>query len=229
MWPERLQIMHLLGFHGIFTTKTSFTRVRAVPRYSFSVETIEGLNKNRPTIGIMPSGLPWVVGSVDRSAKFFTPSSRSSQKSYSGNASVEEQTEIGNRAEAVESSKDIHQFIYSIPYSDHSCFTEIQDFVNLVQPASMRGIVSSTSCYIDPRYYFGQQENYFNRSKETIECKDETYRMEGKLNYGSYNLAQESRKRPRHFRFNFSNVRVKRVSLMRRMKCGARILEDLEP
>jgi DNA cross-link repair 1B protein len=36
--------MHLLGFHDTFTTKTSLTRVRAVPRYSFSVETLEGLN-----------------------------------------------------------------------------------------------------------------------------------------------------------------------------------------
>lgn len=27
LWPERLQTMHLLGFHDTFTTKTSLTRV----------------------------------------------------------------------------------------------------------------------------------------------------------------------------------------------------------
>ncbi|CAI0550209.1 unnamed protein product [Linum tenue] len=64
VWPERLQTMHILGFHDTFTTKTSLTRVRAVPRYSFSIETLEALNATRPTIGIMPSGLPWVVRPV---------------------------------------------------------------------------------------------------------------------------------------------------------------------
>jgi DNA cross-link repair 1B protein len=61
VWPEHLQTMYLLGFHDTFTTKTSLTRVQAVPRYSFSVETLEGLNTMRPTIGIMPSGLLWVL------------------------------------------------------------------------------------------------------------------------------------------------------------------------
>ncbi|KAL8267324.1 hypothetical protein R6Q59_004668 [Mikania micrantha] len=67
VWPERLQIMHLLGLHDNFTTKTTLTRVRAVPRYSFSVETLEGLNTMRPTIGIMPSGLPWKLKGKDKS------------------------------------------------------------------------------------------------------------------------------------------------------------------
>jgi DNA cross-link repair 1B protein len=61
LWPERLQTMHLLGFHDTLTTKNSLTRVRAVPCYSLSVETLEGLNTMRPTIGIMASGLPWVL------------------------------------------------------------------------------------------------------------------------------------------------------------------------
>ncbi|KAL3574320.1 hypothetical protein D5086_024933 [Populus alba] len=64
VWPKRLQTMHLLGFHDTFTTKTSLTRVRAVPRYSFSIETLEGFNTMRPTIGIMPSSLSWVLKPV---------------------------------------------------------------------------------------------------------------------------------------------------------------------
>ncbi|KAF9590362.1 hypothetical protein IFM89_033888 [Coptis chinensis] len=61
VWPERLQTMHLLGFRDIFTTTICHTRVRAVPFYSFSINILEELNKMHPTIGIMPSGLPWVV------------------------------------------------------------------------------------------------------------------------------------------------------------------------
>ncbi|KAG6751171.1 hypothetical protein POTOM_045690 [Populus tomentosa] len=63
--------MHFLGFHDTFTTKTSLTRVRAVPHYSFSVETLEGLNTMRLTIGIMPSGLPWVLKPVKRDGNLF--------------------------------------------------------------------------------------------------------------------------------------------------------------
>nr|CAD1829411.1 unnamed protein product [Ananas comosus var. bracteatus] len=54
VWPERLQIMHLLGFDDIFTTNSNLTRVRAVPRYSFTFDTLEALNTIHPTIGIMP-------------------------------------------------------------------------------------------------------------------------------------------------------------------------------
>uniref|UniRef100_A0A7N0ZUW6 Protein artemis n=1 Tax=Kalanchoe fedtschenkoi TaxID=63787 RepID=A0A7N0ZUW6_KALFE len=216
VWPERLQIMHLLGFHDIFTTKTSLTRVRAVPRYSFSIETIEDMNEMRPTIGIMPSGLPWVVGSVDRSTRFFSPPLNSVQKNCSWNINEERDNP----------SKGLHLLIYSIPYSDHSCFSEIQDFVNLVQPANMRGIVSSTSCYIDPRYFFGRQSNYLNSLRESFEWEEGSDRLKSirkKLDYGRYKIAQKCEKSPRQTRVDFSCGRVRRV---RRKKRGAKILED---
>ncbi|KAJ6975729.1 hypothetical protein NC653_031529 [Populus alba x Populus x berolinensis] len=69
--PERLQTMHILGFHDTFTTKTSLTRVQAVPHNSFSIETLEGLDTMRPTIGIMPSGLPWVPKPVKGDVNLF--------------------------------------------------------------------------------------------------------------------------------------------------------------
>ncbi|KAH7844395.1 hypothetical protein Vadar_027486 [Vaccinium darrowii] len=44
----------------------------------------------------------------------------------------------------------------TVPYSDHSCFAEIKEFVKIVQPTSLKGIVSSSSSYVDPLYYFGR-------------------------------------------------------------------------
>ena len=51
--------------------KTSLTRVRAVPRYSFNVKTLEGFNAMRPTIEIMSSGLPWVMKLVKEDDNLF--------------------------------------------------------------------------------------------------------------------------------------------------------------
>ncbi|XP_078436695.1 DNA repair metallo-beta-lactamase family protein [Wolffia australiana] len=59
VWPERLETMHLLGLNGMFTTQTAQTRIRAIPRYSFSAATLVALDSLHPTLGVMPSGLPW--------------------------------------------------------------------------------------------------------------------------------------------------------------------------
>lgn len=161
--------MHLLGFHDIFTTKTSLTRVRAVPRYSFSVDTLEGLNAIQPTIGIMPSGLPWMLkhskGHDGLFGSFLTYHYRKSEADVNNAASIYKPSGV----------EKIHQYMYSVPYSDHSCFEEIQEFIKLVQPASLKGIVTSSSCYVDPLYYFGrlcgenrvlQKVNDKNKKKE---------------------------------------------------------------
>ena len=62
VWPQRLRTMHLLGYDDIFTTNTSLTRVRAVPAYSFSINTLEELNYVCPTI----SDLPWIRKSLQK-------------------------------------------------------------------------------------------------------------------------------------------------------------------
>ncbi|CAH8372533.1 unnamed protein product [Eruca vesicaria subsp. sativa] len=151
VWPERLRTMHLLGFQDIFTTDTSLTRVRAVPRYSFSIQTLEGLNLMCPTIGIMPSGLPWLKRPFKGEDKL--------------SGSLLAATTCNNRKPAVKEKEllllqgAVHHFhdnMFSVNYSDHSCYEEIGEFINLVKPKSMKGIVASSSCYVDPLYYFGR-------------------------------------------------------------------------
>lgn len=123
VWLERLQTMHLLGFHDTFTTKTSLTRVRTVPRYSFSVKTLEGLNTMRPTIGIMPSGLPLVLKPVKGDGNLFGSLLTSRYKKRQPSDKLD-----GNLGYA----ERYHQYMFSVPYSDHSCFAEIQEFIKLV-------------------------------------------------------------------------------------------------
>ncbi|GAY51953.1 hypothetical protein CUMW_138230, partial [Citrus unshiu] len=181
VWPERLQTMHLLGFHDIFTTKTSLTRVRAVPRYSFSVDTLESLNTMHPTIGIMPSGLPWVV-----------------------------------------------QPLKGVPYSDHSCFTEIEKFLNLVQPSNIRGIVSSSSCYVDPLYYFGhlcranQPPLRYNQEKR-VQHKT-VVAAQIKFNVESGRSTKVDRKR-RTAEVGILGVHMSKVDALRRARRGAKLAE----
>lgn len=133
--------MHLLGFQDTFTTDTSLTRVRAVPRHSFSIQTLEGLNLMCPTIGIMPSGLPWLK----------TP--------FKGDATSLLTSTAAQQRELLLLQGAVHLFhdnMYSVHYSDHSCYEEIGEFIKLVNPKSMKGIVVSSSCYVEPLYYFGR-------------------------------------------------------------------------
>uniref|UniRef100_A0A804QV14 5' exonuclease Apollo n=1 Tax=Zea mays TaxID=4577 RepID=A0A804QV14_MAIZE len=72
VWPQRLQTIHLLGIdenRDIFTTQTSLTRIRAVPRYSVTIDNLEALNTVCPTIGILPSAIPCLWKSSEGKAK----------------------------------------------------------------------------------------------------------------------------------------------------------------
>lgn len=153
--PQRLQTMHLLGLPDVFTTDTTVTRVRAVPMYSFSRKTLEGLNLIRPTIGILPSGLPWVKKSLKKneflSGSFLTSGSKRSRCDTDST-----QVQMDKKIDKTGSPKMFDKYIFSVPYSDHSNCAELEDFIKLVKPSSLKGIVSSSTCYIEPMYYFGR-------------------------------------------------------------------------
>ncbi|XP_052290688.1 uncharacterized protein LOC102617172 isoform X3 [Citrus sinensis] len=224
VWPERLQTMHLLGFHDIFTTKTSLTRVRAVPRYSFSVDTLESLNTMHPTIGIMPSGLPWVVQPLKGGGSL--PGSLFSSYQSKWRATSGTQTE--KLKEALGSVDRFHKCIYSVPYSDHSCFTEIEKFLNLVQPSNIRGIVSSSSCYVDPLYYFGhlcranQPPLRYNQEKR-VQHKT-VVAAQIKFNVESGRSTKVDRKR-RTAEVGILGVHMSKVDALRRARRGAKLAE----
>ncbi|KAL3820987.1 hypothetical protein ACJIZ3_006892 [Penstemon smallii] len=235
VWPERLQIMHLLGFHDNFTTQTSLTRVRAIPRYSFSTDTLQGLNKLCPTIGIMPSGLPWVTKPLKGNENIFgsSPSSSCINKSNLS-PDITKSSEKHDLIKDLGIASRFHEYIYTVPYSDHSCFAEIQEFVKLLRPINIKGIVSSSPYCIDPVYYFGHlcgTKQAFWRVHQKIEneeveenrtCEDTNIKLASE---GNSTKGKAGKKRKMD-EFYFFGIRVSRVSLLRRLSRGVRIADD---
>nr|GMD04553.1 5' exonuclease Apollo [Ipomoea batatas]GMD08440.1 5' exonuclease Apollo [Ipomoea batatas]GMD10970.1 5' exonuclease Apollo [Ipomoea batatas] len=229
VWPERLQTMHLLGFRDIFTTKTSLTRVRAIPRYSFSIETLEALNIRRPTIGIMPSGLPWLVKKDGGNTNTFGSSRlvcNHDESSWHSNAATSSKPSCPNKDS--NTFERYHQYIYTVPYSDHSCFAELQDFVKLLKPVNIKGIVTKAPCCINPMYYFGhlcgtkQASKVLHQKPETIRIdRVEAARIKSSTGSGDSRLKRKkSVKKLEH-----ATVHVGRVSILRRVQRGAKILD----
>ncbi|XP_077243298.1 uncharacterized protein LOC143883860 isoform X2 [Tasmannia lanceolata] len=219
VWPERLHTMHLLGFGDVFTTKTCLTRVRAVPRYSFTIETLEALNKIRPTIGVMPSGLPWRVRTLNGK-----DASLGSSLSFSCKRKEKTDGRIClGRSQLDENSSSperIHRYIYSVPYSDHSCFSEIGDFIKLVQPSKISGIVSSSCCYVNPRYYFG---NLSGPNKQSVQSLKK-FRRSGPAELVKF-IQTDAVNKERTMRDTCREVRRSRVSILRRQRHGVKIEE----
>ncbi|QCD87869.1 non-specific serine/threonine protein kinase [Vigna unguiculata] len=199
---QRLRTMYLLGYPDIFTTNTSLTRVRAVPQYSFSIETLEALNTMCPTIGILPSG-KWGANS---------------------------EAEIGDQVGNIGSPEKIHEYMYTVPYSDHSNYKEIEEFIKFVQPTRLKGIVASSSCYIEPMYYFGrlccvdqQTQPLDGEQKRKESCKREREEaVSSKASFRGDNV-QTGKERSKALKRRFSGVRVSRFSILRRTHRGTKL------
>ncbi|XP_044977286.1 5' exonuclease Apollo [Hordeum vulgare subsp. vulgare] len=155
VWPQRLLTIHLLGIDNneeIFTTQTSLTRIRAVPRYALSIESLEALNTVCPTIGIMPSGSPWLWRNSEGKAKFSdkAPAKSSRCKGRGRGAGA-----IEMNYDPLSPPKLFEKDSYTLPYSDHACFLELEDFMQTVRPSAVVGIVRTSYCYVNPRGHFG--------------------------------------------------------------------------
>ncbi|KAF9590371.1 hypothetical protein IFM89_033897 [Coptis chinensis] len=179
-----------------------------------------------PTIGIMPSGLPWVVRPFEENGC----SLGFSHFIFHDRSKITNSSDIAHRSQQAEVSGSVRKFhhcIYSVPYSDHSCFNELQEFINLLQPLTMKGIVSSSSCDTDPHNFLGnlcglkqtieQSSKKFQRRKvngnaETVQVKPVT----GRDKSVDVKLESERYMKPR--------VSWKRVRVIRRLRQGAKIV-----
>lgn len=230
VWPERLQTMHLLGFHDIFTTKTSVTRIRAVPRYSFNIETLEGLNTMRPTIGIMPSGLPWAPKAFRGKGNFSLESPPLLLHNRWHTDVTSSSTSSKPNGGSLSAGRYDH-YIYTVPYSDHSCFPELQKFVEFVKPINIKGIVSSSVSNVDPLYHFGicriQQASELLCQRLRSKRYEKGGVIDMKSSFGCTSKMQLGRKR-RKRQISSAGIRVSRVTLLRRERQGVKIM-DTDP
>ncbi|KAH7844777.1 hypothetical protein Vadar_031571 [Vaccinium darrowii] len=123
----------------------------------------------------MPSGLPWVVKPLEGNTRAFGPSPSIGRKL---NVKVWSNMDSHKPNENSRAVERYHEYMYSVPYSDHSCFAEIKEFVKIVQPTNLKGIVSSSSSYVDPLYYFGRllgeksRSQHLNRNFDREEGKE---------------------------------------------------------
>ncbi|ERM98376.1 5' exonuclease Apollo [Amborella trichopoda] len=215
VWPARLQMMHLLGFEESFTAQTCLTRVRAVPRNSLTVGMLQALNTVRPTIGIVPSGLPWGLKAI--------------KKQFSSLGCIPPSSPVNSSQmdETTSSVTRVHQYIYKVPYSLHSCFSEIQEFIKLVQPSIMMGNLSSSFCYVNPNHFFGYMCRDIDASAHCKYLKPECI-AEGKVVYGESTVecAQFNTvmiNRVRATKLSRLRMRISWVNKMRRKRRGAKL------
>ncbi|MQM14830.1 hypothetical protein Taro_047766 [Colocasia esculenta] len=221
VWPERLQTMDLLGYDRVFTTKSRVTRVRAIPRYSFTVETLIALNTLRPTVGILPSGLPWEPNSFQKDPSLDLAGENTSINSGRG----QKETQV---------PKKCHQYIFSVPYSSHSCYSEIREFIKLVRPSKVRGIVFSSFCYINPRHFFGSLCTSYQPSGQPSTDLGKNRTADGvRETQTVYAVACELPRRERCMkgratRMGWLGVRRSWTSPLRRQRRGVKISEEAD-
>ena len=127
---------------------------------------------------------------------------------------------------------------YTLPYTDHACFAELEDFMQTVRPSTVVGIVSSSYCYVNPRGHFAHL------------CGDEACSDKTPVKNGGHagnstpvkngrhagNSTPKRRpgasKAPRRRMVKISSptlYRSRAIMMKRRYSCGAKIVEPEEP
>ncbi|KAL6614366.1 hypothetical protein ACP70R_036636 [Stipagrostis hirtigluma subsp. patula] len=224
VWPQRLQTIHLLGIdenQEIFTTQTSLTRVRAVPRYSLTIESLEALNTVCPTIGIMPSGMPWLWRSSEGKVK---SGGRSPGKPVRCKGREDGLTKMDY--DPLSPPKLFEKDSYTLPYSEHACFSELQDFMQTVGPSSVKGIVRSSFCYVNPGHHFRHLcgDNVVQTDRTPVTNKGRvTDNLTPKKRPNGSTTPKE-----RKFRISSSSLYRSKVTMKRKECCGARIHDTEE-
>ncbi|KAG8078157.1 hypothetical protein GUJ93_ZPchr0007g4005 [Zizania palustris] len=224
VWPQRLQTIHLLGIDDkqeIFTTRTSLTRIRAVPRYSLTIESLDALNTVCPTIGIMPSGLPWLLKNTKGKTKSCVKSPVKSIRCKGLNEGA-----IEMEYDPLSPPKLFEKDSYALPYSDHACFAELEDFMQTVRPSTVIGIISASLSYVNPR-------QHFSHLCGDNACSDKTpVKSKGRDNaILTPKKRKNDSKTPKgsKVRISSSSLYRSRVAMKRRECCGAKIREPEEP
>jgi DNA cross-link repair 1B protein len=198
------------------------TRVRAVPRYSFTIENLEALNTVCLTIGIMPSSIPLLWKSCEDRGESKGPIRFKGQ-----NGST-----VGMDYDPLSPPKLFEKYAYTLPYSEHACFSELKDFMQAVQPSTVKGIVRSSFCYVNPHHYFrhlcGDNDVHAERSPAK--------------NKGGYTSDLTPKRRPDNLmlkrrpngsttpkerKFRISSSSLSKVAMKRKECCGAKI-DDTE-
>jgi DNA cross-link repair 1B protein len=194
------------------------TKIRAVPRYSVNIESLEALNTVCPTIGIIPSGIPWLLKSSEGKAK---PKGKSPAKSVRCKGRDEGLVEMD--FDPLSPPKLFDKDSYTLPYSEHACFSELEDFMQTVRPSTVIGIVSTSFCYVNPHHHFRHLCSDNNDDGTPIKNKGgDTANLTPKRRQNS-SATPEARK----VRISSSSLYRSKVIRKRKEGCGARI-DDTE-
>jgi DNA cross-link repair 1B protein len=199
------------------------TRIRAVPRYSVTIDNLEALNTVCPTIGILPSAIPCLWKSSEGKAK---SKGRSSVKSIRCSGRGEGLTEMD--CNPLSPPKLFDKDSYTLPYSEHACFSELEDFMHTMRPWTVSGIVSSSFCYVNPRHHFRHLclDNNVNDETDMTPIKNKG-RDNDKLTPKRWRNGSVTPKE-RKVRISSSSLYRSKVTMKRKECCGARINDTEE-
>lgn len=184
----------------------------------------------RPTIGIMPSGLPWAPKAFRGKGNFSLESPPLLLHNRWHTDVTSSSTSSKPNGGSLSAGRYDH-YIYTVPYSDHSCFPELQKFVEFVKPINIKGIVSSSVSNVDPLYHFGicriQQASELLCQRLRSKRYEKGGVIDMKSSFGCTSKMQLGRKR-RKRQISSAGIRVSRVTLLRRERQGVKIM-DTDP